>query len=309
MNINMKKMLFNIMSLLSVSVIALTAGCGQEKKSSENGPADGKLKIITSFYPMYITALNVADGVDGVEIVNMTKPQTGCLHDYQLTTEDMKLLATGNVMIVIGGGMESFLDKVTKAQSKLKIIDASEGIPMLNDDEHGEENPHVWVSVANAILQVDNVVKGLSEADPAHKERYEANGKVYKEKLQKLQADMHQRLDKYQGRQIITFHEAFPYFAQEFNLKLAGIIEREPGSEPTPEELEETIKLIQSLGIKVIFTEPQYSSKAAQTIANATGAQISTLDPVVTGDATPDAKDAYIKVMEQNAQALEAAFQ
>ena len=309
MNINMKKMLFNIMSLLIVWVIALTAGCGQEKKSSENGPADGKLKIITSFYPMYITALNVADGVDGVEIVNMTKPQTGCLHDYQLTTEDMKLLATGNVMIVNGGGMESFLDKVTKSQSKLKIIDASEGIPMLKDDEHGEENPHVWVSVANAILQVDNVVKGLSEADPAHKERYEANGKVYKEKLQKLQADMHQRLDKYQGRQIITFHEAFPYFAQEFNLKLAGIIEREPGSEPTPEELEETIKLIQSLGIKVIFTEPQYSSKAAQTIANATGAQISTLDPVVTGDATPDAKDAYIKVMEQNAQALEAAFQ
>ena len=309
MNINMKKMLFNIMSLLIVLVIALTAGCGQEKKSSENGPADGKLKIITSFYPMYITALNVADGVDGVEIVNMTQPQTGCLHDYQLTTEDMKLLATGNVMIVNGGGMESFLDKVTKSQSKLKIIDASEGIPMLKDDEHGEENPHVWVSVANAILQVDNVVKGLSEADPAHKERYEANGKVYKEKLQKLQADMHQRLDKYQGRQIITFHEAFPYFAQEFNLKLAGIIEREPGSEPTPEELEETIKLIQSLGIKVIFTEPQYSSKAAQTIANATGAQISTLDPVVTGDATPDAKDAYIKVMEQNAQALEAAFQ
>lgn len=309
MNINMKKMLFNIMSLLIVSVIALTAGCGQEKKSSENGPADGKLKIITSFYPMYITALNVVDGVDGVEIVNMTKPQTGCLHDYQLTTEDMKLLATGNVMIVNGGGMESFLDKVTKSQSKLKIIDASEGIPMLKDDEHGEENPHVWVSVANAILQVDNVVKGLSEADPAHKERYEANGKVYKEKLQKLQADMHQRLDKYQGRQIITFHEAFPYFAQEFNLKLAGIIEREPGSEPTPEELEETIKLIQSLGIKVIFTEPQYSSKAAQTIANATGAQISTLDPVVTGDATTDAKDAYIKVMEQNAQALEAAFQ
>ena len=309
MNINMKKMLFNIMILLIVLVIALTAGCGQEKKSSENGPADGKLKIITSFYPMYITALNVADGVDGVEIVNMTKPQTGCLHDYQLTTEDMKLLATGNVMIVNGGGMESFLDKVTKSQSKLKIIDSSEGIPMLKDDEHGEENPHVWVSVANAILQVDNVVKGLSEADPAHKERYEANGKVYKEKLQKLQADMHQRLDKYQGRQIITFHEAFPYFAQEFNLKLAGIIEREPGSEPTPEELEETIKLIQSLGIKVIFTEPQYSSKAAQTIANATGAQISTLDPVVTGDATPDAKDAYIKVMEQNAQALEAAFQ
>ena len=101
----MKKMLFNIMSLLIVLVIALTAGCGQEKKSSENGPADGKLKIITSFYPMYITALNVADGVDGVEIVNMTKPQTGCLHDYQLTTEDMKLLATGNVMIVNGGGM------------------------------------------------------------------------------------------------------------------------------------------------------------------------------------------------------------
>ena len=98
---------------LSLALIILTfalVGCGGEKKS------DDKLKIVTSFYPIYLETMNITRGVSGVEVVNMTPPQTGCLHDYQLTPEDMKLLETADIFVVNGLGMESFLDKVVEAR-------------------------------------------------------------------------------------------------------------------------------------------------------------------------------------------------
>ena len=69
---------------------------------------------------------------------------------------------------------------------------------------------------------------------------------------------MHKELAPYKGRSIITFHEAFPYFAREFGLKIAAVMEREPGSEPSAKELAETVDLIKKTGIAALFSEPQY---------------------------------------------------
>jgi zinc transport system substrate-binding protein len=120
---------------------------------------------------------------------------------------------------------------------------------------------------------------------------------------------MHQELDLLPNKQIITFHEAFPYFAQEFNLKIAAVIEREPGAEPTPKEMEETIEKIKAAKIKALFAEPQYSVKAAEAIARETGAKVYTLNPAVTGEAKPEAIDDYIKIMEGNITVLKEALQ
>lgn len=291
----MKKIFLLMLALL------LCTGCG-----GNTAKEDGKLTIMTSFYPMYVATINVADGVDDVEVVNLTEPQTGCLHDYQLSTKDMKNLEKADILVTNGGGMESFIDKVVSQQPKLKVIDSSKDIEMIVEDD--EENPHVWVSVTNAIKQVENIAAQLSEADPAHKEQYQANAKAYIEKLTALQQDMHKELAPFAGREIVTFHEAFPYFAKEFNLKIAAVIDREPGTDPTPSELEDTIKIIKSAGIKALFSEPQYSPDAAKTISTETGAKLYLLDPVVTGDAKPEAKDSYINTMKKNAETLKAAL-
>ena len=95
-----------LIAMLLVLLALGAAGCGTQQQ----GGHDKKFRIVTSFYPMYIDAINITKGVDGVEVVNMTKPQTGCLHDYQLTTEDMKTLEKADAFIVNGAGMESFLD-------------------------------------------------------------------------------------------------------------------------------------------------------------------------------------------------------
>ena len=295
-----------ILSLLLLVLSVALVGCGGTDKPAEKKTAE-PFRIVTSFYPMYVATINITDGVDGVEVYNMTKPQTGCLHDYQLMTEDMKTLEKADAFVINGAGMEDFMDKVTEQQKKLKVIDASRGIELIHDDEEGD-NPHVWLSVTDAITQVRNIADQLKEADPAHAAAYEKNAAAYIEKLTSLKSEMHAALDNVPHKDIVTFHEAFPYFAKEFNLNIIGVVEREPGTEPTPTELQETIEQVNALPTKVLFTEPQYSPAAAETIARETGAKIYTLDPVVTGEATPAAKNAYIDMMKKNMKTLQEAL-
>ncbi len=300
----------NIWAVLGAAILAaclLFAGCGGAPAAQTQKAGDGTFHIVTSFYPMYIDVINLTDGVEGVTVTNMTKPQTGCLHDYQLTTEDMKTLEKADAFVVNGAGMESFLDKVIKMQEGMTVIDASRGIELMEED--GEANPHVWLSITKDIEQVKNIRDQLKEADPAHADQYEANAETYLAKLEVLKAEMHAALDDVPHKDIVTFHEAFPYFAEEFGLHILGVIEREPGADPTPAELETTIEQVKALPVKVLFAEPQYSPAAAETIARETGAKLYSLDPVVTGEATPDAKDAYLDAMRKNMETLKEALQ
>jgi len=300
----------NIWAVLGAAILAaclLFAGCGGAPAAQTQKAGDGTFHIVTSFYPMYIDVINLTDGVEGVTVTNMTKPQTGCLHDYQLTTEDMKTLEKADAFVVNGAGMESFLDKVIKMQEGMTVIDASRGIDLMEED--GEANPHVWLSITKDIEQVKNIRDQLKEADPAHADQYEANAETYLAKLEALKAEMHAALDDVPHKDIVTFHEAFPYFAEEFGLHILGVIEREPGADPTPAELETTIEQVKELPVKVLFAEPQYSPAAAETIARETGAKLYSLDPVVTGEATPDAKDAYLEAMRKNMETLKEALQ
>ena len=289
----MKKFLLICLSLVLCPLFLI--GCGSDKKD------DGKLKIVTSFYPIYLDVINITRGIEGVEVVNLTPPQTGCLHDYQLTPEDMKTLETADIFVVNGLGMESFLDKVIESQPNLKIIDASDSPEIVPIMEDGVPNPHVWMSITYAIQQVKNISSKLCELDPARADKYKRYTLDYVDELTTLRDEMHISLTMLPNKEIVTFHEAFPYFAAEFGFKIAAVIEREPGTEPTPQELAATIEKINSLPAKVLFVEPQYSPKAAEAIARETGAKILTLDPIVTGDAKPENLLDYVERMLTNA--------
>ncbi len=295
----MKKFFFITIVLLSLLIF----GCGNEGKGT-----DGKFRIITSFYPMYLHAINLTKGITDVEVVNLTSPQVGCLHDYQLTTEDMKTLSTGNVLVVNGFGMESFLDKAAEV-SDLKIIDLSKAESIDPIKVNDEINPHVWLSFTYAKRQVIELCNRLSEIDPEHSLDYKKNALDYVTKLDEFRDEMHKELDFLPHKDIVTFHEAFPYFAKEFDLNIIAVVEREPGTEPSPKELAETVDKLKELPVKIIFVEPQYSPDIAQTIANETGAKIYTLDPIVTGDAKPSSDSDYLNKMYQNMVTLKMALQ
>lgn len=314
----MKRKFTKVTSLLLLTLI-MFMGCGSSKEESNNTSSD-KINIVTSFYPIYISTLNIIKDVPNVNLINMTKAQTGCLHDYQLAPEDLKTLSTADIFVVNGAGMEGFLDKVISNEKDLDIVDASEGIQLLTADGEGdshddedpnhdhEDNPHVWVSISNSIKQVQNIADGLAKYDPVNADKYKANAKEYISKLESLKSEMQEGINSLPNRNIITFHEAFPYFAEEFDLNIVGVIALEPGTEPSPKELEETIELAKNNNVKALFTEPQYTAKAATTISKEAGVPIYTLDPIVTGDSTPDSYNDYINKMKQNLETLKEAL-
>ena len=300
----------NGFALLMMILTLLFSGCAAQ--------TDGQKVIVTSFYPMYILTQNVAAGIDGVTVQNMAEQNVGCLHDYQLQTRDMVTLEGADALVINGGGMERFMDKVMTLREDLPVIDASEGIEMLpsvsehdhdDHDDHDHEgevmNAHVWLDPSLAMVQVRNIAEGLANADPEHAEAYRSNAEAYILKLEQLKADIAEQLAPYAGREIITFHEAFTYFADAFGLHVAGVIATEPGEEPSTRDIADTCDLVNTLGIRTLFVEPQYPQKAAQTIARETGASIYTLDPCVSGDGS---MESYENIMRENTRVLTEAF-
>lgn len=289
--------------------LLMISGCGANNESkstvSPTENSSSTMTIVASFYPMYIFSLNVAKDIPNVNVIDMTKPTAGCLHDYAATPQDMKNLEGAKVLITNGAGMESFMAKITSQMPNLKIVEASKGIELIKGNGNEVDNPHVWVSNSNAITQVQNIGDQLALLDPNNATKYKENTNVYIKKLETQRDKMHLAMDGIKNRDIVTFHEAFPYFAKEFNFNIAGVIEREPGSEPSAKELAETIDKVKSLKVKALFAEPQYSTKAAGTIAKETGAKVYTLDPVVTG---PMEADAYINIMDSNLKTLQEAL-
>lgn len=265
--------------------------------------ANQSLRVVTSFYPVYVAVLNVTAGIPGVEVSNLASPHVGCLHDYQLTAGDVRRLADADLLLVNGAGMEPFLGKVAQQSPGVRVVGVSQGIALLDD------NPHVWVSLEGARRQTENIAAALAAAAPDRADAFRANASAYKASLSALEEKMHAALAPYAGTPIVTFHEAFPYFARDFDLDLAGEIEREPGAEPSARELADAVKLVRERKVKALFAEPQFPDKSAQVVARETGVRVYSLDPVVTGPSDPEeARGAYLRAMEKNLEVLQEAL-
>lgn len=301
---------FILMNLILITSLLLCSCNLQENKGE-----DDKLNIITSFYPMYIATANIVDGVSDVTLECLASPEVGCLHDYQLTVKDMMKLENADIFVINGGGMESFLDKAISAYPALEIINASEHVLENHEHEHGseehehnhdgEENPHIWVSVDLHIHQIEEIAEKLIQIDPTNKEKYEENAKNYIVELKEISEKMHETIENLPNKNIVTFHEAFYYFAEEFDLNVIAVIEREPGTSPSARDIAEIIDIVKANNVNAIFVEPEYLKTAANVIANETNVSVYELDPVTSGEFK---KEAYIEIMTRNLEVLEEAL-
>ena len=293
--------------MICALMVCVVVVCGCTNRTEEE---EAKRKIVTSFYPMYVATSNIIDGAENVSLKCLASPDVGCLHDYQLTVNDMITLESADIFVINGGGMESYLDKAVSSYPDLVIINASECLieeteeletknEVLSHEE--EENSHIWVSVTLYMEEVKNIAKMLQESDPENAALYASNAEAYLAKLEDLKNEMHEKLATISYRNIVTFHEAFDYFAEEFDLNIVAVVEREPGTSPSASDIAEIIDLVRANDVNAIFTEPQYSKTAAVTIANETNVPVYELDPVVTGELE---KDAYEKAMQKNLEVL-----
>ncbi len=300
-----------ITTLLLTLLLALTLA------APGHAAQEAPLQVVTSFYPLYIFAQNILKDIPGINLQNMTHPTTGCLHDYQLLATDMKTLAQADVLVINGGGMESFLDDVMGQFPELAIIDSSTGIELIaeqsllhDEDEseeehaghdHGEFNAHIWLDPANAIRISVTMALAFSRLLPEQSAQISANMAAYVARLSQLDTELRDQLSALARHDIVTFHEAFPYFAKAYDLNVVAVLALEPDQALTPAMLTELVTRVKAAGLPPLFTEPQYEDRAARAVAQETGAKVYELDPIVTGDGSPDS---YEVGMRRNAQVL-----
>lgn len=292
-----KKLLFVIIMLIVLTVIGIAiiaVSISMSKDNSAEGK-DGKLTVVTSFYPMYIAALNITEGAD-INLNNLSEPQTGCLHDYQLTTEDVKLLSKADVFIINGGGMEEFLDDVVSNYPKLKVVDSSKGVDAL------EDNAHMWMSVPCYIKQVENIATELGKLDPANADKYNANAQTYISKLNELKS-MENEVNK--GSNVVLFSEAYEYVAKDYEMEVKSVLDLDEEKDISAKEVAETVDIIKKDNVPLIIAEKQYGEKMADIVKGETGVNVVYLDTIIRGDYN---KDSYINAMRSNIELLKGAL-
>lgn len=317
------------MILFVGSVLTMAYVRAEQKKEQAK---DEDLLVVTSFYPMYVAAENVIGDVEGVTLENLSEPQTGCLHDYQLTAADMKLLSKADVFIVNGGGIESFLSDVAESYPDLKIVQACDGIDLLESAEgtgeshndlssntdadhddhdhsehsHGDENAHVWMNLADYQIQVQNICNGLSEADSAHAEQYAKNAQTYQGKVQELQQEAAELASQIASQPVVIFHEAYEYIVQEYGLQLAGEMNLDEERQVSAGEVADILHSIEDNHVSVVLAEELYGTDMGEMVAKQSGVKVVYLDTLTQGDYSADS---YLEGMRSNIEQLKEAFQ
>ena len=286
-----------VIIIVIIGIIGFIVWKNLNKSNKQN---DNTIKIVTSFYPMYILAVNITDGATNIELENMADVNVGCLHDYTLTTEDMKKLENADIFISNGLGMENFIDKAISANQAMKIIDSSTNIQdlILHEDE---TNAHIWTSIEKYIEQVKNVSEGLKESNPENAEIYEENANNYIEKLEQLREKYLNELKNLQGKKAICLNEAFEYMGQELGLEMTTVKTDHEESTMSAEMLKSIIDTAKEENIEMIIVDKNDNRANAETIEQETGARIYELNSGLSGSME---KDEYVKAIEENLQLL-----
>ena len=292
--------------LFLLTVLLFTA-CGTDKNKTEE---TDKLTVVTSFYPVYLLAQEITQGAEGITLENMAQPQTGCLHDYELSISDMKLLETADVFIINGGGMESFLNQALERYPDLTVIDTSEGISLLEEeghhhhdeeeeaaDEH-EGNSHIWLSPARAAQQAENIAAALSEMDKADAAVFAKNAANFKKETDALLQEAAQ-IALPEDTEAEVFHEGFVYFAELFGMEIASGIFVDEYQVPSAKELTEAADEAKEHNIRFFLTAADDGRIYAETLAGEAGKTITLLDPLTTA-----AEGSYTERMRKNIQAV-----
>jgi zinc transport system substrate-binding protein len=278
---------------LSLASLGLTACAGGANPSSAR---DEKLLVAASIAPLADFARQV--GGDHVGVITLVPPGASP-HTFEPTPSQVAQMARARVLALNGVGLEYWAGRLIEGvdNPKLVVVDTSQGIDILERDGNGPGgNPHIWLDPQNAVVQVSHIRDALIRADPAHADNYRANAERYVNELRTLDQEIADEVATWSKREFIAFHPAWVYFARRYELKQAAVIEVTPGREPSPAEVARIIETAKRIGAKAIFAEPQFSTKAAQTLAEEAGTRVLFLDPL--GSSLDDS--GYLNLMRHN---------
>jgi zinc transport system substrate-binding protein len=313
-----------ILAIITLLLLSIATGCSEantdEKAASQEVPPAEKTKVVTTFLPIYWFTQAVAGDAAVVEI--LVPPGTE-VHEYQARPENVRAIATANILVKNGLGLEEFLeDTVKNAQNpQLAQVDSSKGIKPIgeispvvktatggkhdHDHDHSQGNPHIWLDPVLAKQQVTNIRDGLIAADPGNKATYEANATAYIQQLENLNNEFQQTLQKTPNCTFVTFHDAYPYLAQRYNLKQVAVVEI-PEDQLSPADVKKVVNAVRKYNVKALFSEPEVDNKLLKSLSQDLKVNLQTLDSLENGDKDPQH---YFRAMKANLQTLANACQ
>ena len=313
----MKNNFRTLATYIALVIFMITlAGCSPQSNSTQG--TTGKIKVMTTIYPVYEFTSKV--GGDKVDVSMLIAPGVEP-HDWEPTAQDLIKIRSGKLFLYHGTGLEP-IDKILKKDviGETKTVEVSKGINALaksadNEEEEHEEHkeskldPHIWLDPVYAQQEVNNIVEALIEMDPQNADYYKKNAQAYNKELAQLDQDYKTGLSNVAHKDIITSHSAFAYLAKRYNLQQVGIMGLSPDAEPTPDKMAKVIDFCREHNIKYIFFESLVSPKLSETIAKATGAKLLVLNPIesITNDQKSQGKD-YISIMRENLANLQTAL-
>jgi zinc transport system substrate-binding protein len=269
-----------------------------------------KLRVTASFYPLYYFATQIAG--DKAEVVNIT-PAGAEPHDYELTAQDIARIESSDLLILNGGNLEAWGDKIKDELAGQHTIIVIVGKDLIDKQlQKGKtiQDPHIWLSPPLAKQEVQKIAQGFIQSDPANASFYQSNAQFLENKLDALDKEYREGLRSCVSHDIVTSHAAFGYLADRYHLNQIAIAGVSPDEEPSTKKLAEVSDLVKAKGIKAIFFESLISPKLSETIANETGAKTLVLDPIE-GISNNDLKAGknYFTQMEANLHNLRIALQ
>lgn len=288
-------------SFLISSFVFIFTGCSNKTIETTNSKSQSKIKVVVSFNAMKEFAWAI--GKDKISITtiipNGTEP-----HDFEPTTESLKDLSNASIFIYNGLGMESWTDKVLKSinNKNLIVVNASkDSNPIKNTDteeekEHGEYDPHLWLSLKGAQIECKNIKDALVKADPSNKAFYENNYNQFSDQLNNLYNEYATKFQKVKNKNFVTGHAAFAYLCRDYGLNQESVENVFAEGEPSTKKLKELIDYCRQNKITAIFVEDMVSPKVSTTLANEVGAKV---EKIYTLESKEDNKN-YIESMKNN---------
>ncbi len=279
-----------IVAFVIVSVNPINSGI--TSPAAQNNTSHSKLKVIASFFPMYEFAKNVGGNRADVSVFIPIGAEP---HGWEPTTQDMQDVQNSQLFIYNGAGVESFITSFLSGGNfpNTTFVKTSEGIAMQNADvqrmnqddaapviAQGGKDPHVWNDPILVEQEVRNIANAMEKADPANAQYYESNAVTYIGKLSKLDQYIRSGLANCKTRTFVSFHNAFNYFVQRYNLTDYWVSGLAPEAEVSPQDLARVESIAKENNVKTIFAEDLVDPKLAQSLATDIGAQVRILSPL-----------------------------
>ncbi|MCQ4726856.1 zinc ABC transporter substrate-binding protein [Anaerotignum faecicola] len=299
----MKKSLKYLLALLPAAALCACSSSSESKSAP----------IITSFYPIYNFTLAVTEGTP-LGAANLAKTQAGCLHDYQLTSGNMRSISGAETFIINGAGMEDgFINKAIGQNPRITLIDSAENVALSetsshnhggegHDEEHGGEyNSHVWTSVENAKKQTETIASELSAKYPQYSEIFIENADSYCKTLSQIDVPDFSGLDI----NVVSFHEAFAYLLNDVGINVTETVEIDENTVPSAKRLAHIADSAENENISAVICADDGGLAFVETVSRELGVPCIVLDPVTSG---PDDKNGYIDAQIKNFETLKEAF-